>query len=140
MVDKEIVTGRLSRLREFLRKLQEIASLSKEEYLGSDTHRALAEHYLRRTLECALDIGNHIISDAGYRKPQQLREIPMILAEQKIICRKLSEKLSRSVGLRNRLVHAYDDIDHEIVFPILQHELGDLEDFACAIAAFCEDN
>ena len=60
----------------------------------------------------------------------QLREIPLILAENKIIPRELGDKLASAAGLRNRLVHLYTDIDHEIIFNVLQNDLGDMETFA----------
>ncbi|MBA2316736.1 MAG: DUF86 domain-containing protein [Euzebyales bacterium] len=42
-------------------------------------------------------------------------------------------------GLRNRLVHLYDDIDDRLVHEALGEGLGDLEDFATAIARLLVD-
>ncbi len=138
MVDREIIATRLSKLREALRKLEEIASKPRDDYLASETDKALAEHYLRLALESVLDAGNHIIAAEGLRKPMQLRDIPLILGENQIIPRELSERLARATGLRNRLVHVYADIDHEIILKVLQQDLGDLQDFAISIAARLE--
>lgn len=137
MVDREIVATRLSKLREALRKLQAIAAKPRAEYLGSETDRALSEHYLRLALEAALDAGNHVIAAKGWRKPLELREIPLILAEAGVVSRELGERLARAAGLRNRLVHAYADIDHAIIYDILRTELGELERYAAAIGAVC---
>ena len=134
MVDREILATRLARLREALRKLEGIASRSLAEYLASEVDRALSEHYLRIALEAMLDSGNHVISAEGYRKPLHLRDIPAILAEEGVIPRELAERLCRSVGLRNRLVHGYSTIDHEILHGILRTDLRDLADFAQAVA------
>ena len=117
----------------------EIAARDRDAYLASDTDRALAEHYLRLALEAMFDTGNHIIAAEGFRKPLQLREIPLILAENSVVDRKLAEKSARSAGLRNRLVHCYIDIDHEIIFDILQKDLKDLEQFAQAVAIYYWD-
>lgn len=138
MVDREIIATRLSKLREALRKLEEIASKPRDDYLASETDKALAEHYLRLALESVLDAGNHIIAAEGLRKPMQLRDIPLILGENQIIPRELAERLARATGLRNRLVHVYADIDHEIILKVLQQDLGDLQDFAISIAARLE--
>jgi len=138
LVDKEIISTRLSKLRESLRQLKDIAARPRDEYLGSSTDKALAEHFLRLSLESMLDIGNHIVSDEGFRKPLQLREIPLILAENRVIERELADKLARSVGLRNRLVHAYTDIDHEIIYGLLKDDLDDLEDYVQAVVKLCD--
>jgi uncharacterized protein YutE (UPF0331/DUF86 family) len=102
--------------------------------MASEIDRALAEHYLRLSLEAMLDAGNHLIAAAGFRKPLQLRDIPLILGENGVIAHDLANKLARVVGLRNRLVHGYTEIDHEILYSVLQNDLVDLEEFAIAVA------
>ncbi len=139
MIDREILATRLSKLREALRKLRRIAAKPEEDYLGSETDQALAEHFLRLALEVMLDTGNHVIAAKGWKKPLHLREIPLILAENRVIPSELGGRLARATGLRNRLVHAYTDIDHHILFSVLQEDLGDLESFAAAMAALVED-
>lgn len=139
MVDREIVATRLSKLREALRRLEEIAAKPLAEYLSSETDKALAEHYLRIGLEAALDTGNHVIASEGFRKPLQLREIPAILAENRVIGPELAQSLSRAAGLRNRLVHGYADIDHKHIHEILQRNLEDLESFAVAIGRIFDE-
>jgi uncharacterized protein YutE (UPF0331/DUF86 family) len=132
-IDREIVATRLSKLREALRHLKGIAAKTREAYLSSDTDRALSEHYLRLALEAMLDAGNHIIAARGLRKPLQLREIPLVLADDGFITPELSRRLARATGLRNRLVHVYADIDHNLLFEVLQRDLPDLEAFAVAV-------
>ena len=91
---------------------------------------ALWPSILRLSLEAMLDAGNHLIAAAGFRKPLQLRDIPLILGENGVIAHELANKLARAVGLRNRLVYGYTDIDHEILYSVLQNDLADLEAFA----------
>ena len=139
MIDREIVATRLSKLREALRKLKILAAKSRQDYLASETDQALAEHFLRLALEAMLDTGNHIVAARGLRKPLQLREIPLILAENRLIPSTLGERLARFTGLRNRLVHGYTDIDHHTLFSVLQEDLADLEAFAFAAAKLTEE-
>jgi uncharacterized protein YutE (UPF0331/DUF86 family) len=132
MIDREIVATRLSKLREALRRLQPIAGKRLEDYLGSETDRALSEHYLRIALEAMLDCGNHVVAARGYRRPFQLRDIPAILGEVGEISGELANRLARATGLRNRLVHGYTEIDHRLLHKVLQRDLADLEAFAIA--------
>lgn len=134
MIDREILATRLSKLREALRRLRPIAAKLHDDYMASEIERALAEHYLRLSLEAMLDAGNHLIAAADFRKPLQVRDIPLILGENGVIAHDLANKLARAVGLRNRLVHGYTDIDHEILYSVLQNDLVDLEEFAIAVA------
>ena len=137
MIDREIVATRLSKLRDALRKLRSIAEKPRDEYLGSETDMALAEHFLRLALEAMLDTGNHVIAAAGYRKPQRMRDIPVILSDNGVVDRDLAARLARATGLRNRLVHRYAELDHAIIYDVLQADLDDLETYAVAIGAFC---
>jgi uncharacterized protein YutE (UPF0331/DUF86 family) len=109
-MDRQIISTRLSRLREALRRLKEIASTPLEEYMSSNIQRPLAEHFLCLALESVLDLGNHVIAAKGVRKPLQLRDIPLILAENAVIAPDLAERIARATGLRNRLVYGYSDI------------------------------
>jgi len=133
LVDREILATRLGKLREALRRLDAIGKKPREEYLSSETDRALAEHFLRIALEAALDAGNHVIVSKGFRKPLKLRDIFLILGENGLIGRELALRLAQATGLRNRLVHGYTDIDHSILYDVLQKDLHDLEDFAIEI-------
>jgi len=129
LIDREIAATRLSKLREALKRLKDLEQ-DHDAYMQSATDKDLAEHFLRLALEAALDTGNHVIAAKGLKKPLQLREIPLILGENNIIPKELADKLANATGLRNRLVHLYTDIDHEIIFTVLQNDLSDLAEFA----------
>jgi len=140
LIDREIVATRLSKLREALRHLVEIRSKPRQEYLASETDRALSEHYLRLALEAMLDIGSHLIAARGYRKPLQLREIPLVLAENGIIENDLARRLAEATGLRNRLVHGYTDIDYAMLFDALEKDLSDIGIFAVAVGQTVDED
>jgi uncharacterized protein YutE (UPF0331/DUF86 family) len=41
----------------------------------------------------------------------------------------LSKQMERWAGLRNVLVHLYLDVDHDILYDILQNDMGQVEAF-----------
>lgn len=136
-IDRAIVAVRLSKLREAMRRLGAIAARPREAYLASDTDQPLSEHYLRLALEATLDIGNHLIAALGLRKPLRLADIPQILAEAGHLDPELGRRLSRATGLRNRLVHAYAQLDYNLLYDAIHDGLPDLEAFALAVGALC---
>lgn len=138
MVDQDIIATRLNQLLRSVRRLERISALPKDVYLRSEDDRDLAEHHLRRALEACLDTGNHIIASEALGKPQRMRDIPILLGEKGIISPALAGKLADAATLRNRLVHGYVTIDHDIIFHILQHDLEDMQAFAVAISAYCD--
>ena len=129
MVNREVVLSRISKLDEYIKFLHEMGKYSKEEYLLDPLIYGSTERFLHLSIECVIDIANHIISDMGYRKPNSNREIFEILFENKIIDSDLKKSLSNMAGFRNILVHDYINLDREIVYDILNNNLKDMEDF-----------
>ena len=56
------------------------------------------------------------------------------LAHAGLIPVALGERLERMARFRNLLVHKYWNLDHARVHEIILHDLGDLRDFAAAVA------
>lgn len=66
------------------------------------------------TLNC-IDIAAHIISDEGIGVPSSANEMFYLLEENGYINRELAEKIVRSVGFRNLMVHEYGKIELKVV-------------------------
>jgi uncharacterized protein YutE (UPF0331/DUF86 family) len=93
LVRQELIIARLERLREYIVTLKAILKYDVDKFKADVFVHVTAERYLQLSIECLLDIGNHIISDRGYRKPDTYAEIFEILAEEKIISKKLLREL-----------------------------------------------
>ena len=57
-----------------------------------------------------------------------------VLAERAVIDQTLAKRLLWAEGFRNILVHEYAEIDPDLFFDHLQHDLPDLWQFAQALA------
>ena len=58
------------------------------------------------------------------------------LSEKKIIPPELGQNLKKAVGFRNLSVHAYDKIDWQLVWNILEEDLKDLVRFLECVESF----
>ena len=58
------------------------------------------------------------------------------LSEKKIIPEELGKNLKKAVGFRNLSVHAYDKIDWQLVWDILEEDLMDLVRFLESVECF----
>jgi uncharacterized protein YutE (UPF0331/DUF86 family) len=123
LVREELITARLERLRDYLRTLKTIQKYDIERFKNDVFVRATTERYLHLSIECLLDIGNHIISDEGFRKPDTYAEIFEILVENKVISKKIFQELEGMTAFRNVLVHDYLRIDADKVHTILCEKL-----------------
>ena len=134
MVRKELIAARLGRLHEYVRILKAIQRYSLESFKNDVFIHATAERYLQLAIECVLDIGNYVISDRGFRKPDTYAEIFDILLENKIIPKKLFKELEGMSAFRNVLVHDYLQIDLDKVYDILHKRLPSLEKLGAAFS------
>lgn len=107
-----------------------------EEFTSGPEHYGSAERFLQLAIEVLTDMGNHVIADEGMGEVNWHSDIPTILAEQGHIDRETSERWIRMIGFRNILVHGYMDIDHRIVYDVLQHRLTDIEHLGQVFARF----
>ena len=127
MVRSEIIRKRLNKVDEYLLVLKGMQSYSIDEFISDPEHYGSAERFLHLTIEAFLDMGNHVIADDGLGVVNWYSDIPKIFLEKSLISPQLSERWTRMIGFRNTLVHEYIDIDRNIVFNVLQNDLGDFE-------------
>ncbi|MHA1341778.1 MAG: type VII toxin-antitoxin system HepT family RNase toxin [Candidatus Helarchaeota archaeon] len=140
MFDEDIINFRIAKLREYLRILHNLSKEKKEDFISNYRIYGLAERYLQLAIECVLDIGNYIISRLNLEKPDKYQDILLILGANSIIPKAFAEKIAKMAGFRNILVHDYLDINHEIVYDHLIHELSDFDDFIKIILKFLNNN
>ncbi len=114
-IEVEIVRRKLAVIIENLKTLEPIKGMKPEEYLQDVYKRKATERLLQELIEAAIDINVHLIVEAGHTVPDDYYESFIKAGELKIISLELAQKLAPSAGLRNRLVHEYDRLEHSIV-------------------------
>ncbi|MHB9097559.1 MAG: type VII toxin-antitoxin system HepT family RNase toxin [Syntrophales bacterium] len=138
MVRKDLVAARLEKLRNYLKTLKAVRKFDLTTFKKDVFIHATAERYLHLSIECLLDVGNHIIADRGYRKPDTYAEIFEVLAEEGLISTQLLKELEGMAAFRNILVHDYFRLDLDQVYEIIQDRLKSLEKVAKIYAALME--
>lgn len=135
-IDFAIVDARVKKIRTAAAKLTRFKKMSLEEFTGNSDNTDLAERNLEVAVEAMLDIGNHIIASLDYEKPEDYFDIFMILGKNKVIAKEFAEKLAPLAGLRNRIIHNYTKIDHDLILKNIKERLSDFEEFSKQILTF----
>lgn len=137
MVDPARTRRLLSSLAGYKDRLAALAELPQERYLSE---QALAGRYLVQvSAQTCIDVANHVIASDGWRVPGDFRDAFTVLEENDVLDADLAERLRALTGLRNRLVHLYEDVDDARVYEALAAGLVDLDAFARAIAKRVEN-
>jgi uncharacterized protein YutE (UPF0331/DUF86 family) len=127
MTDAELVAKKLARIET---SIQELETLIDPNEIETDLRtERFAEHTLQIAIQAAQDVASHIISDARYGEPRTNRELFEILARHGWIPGAMVDRLKRMIGFRNILVHGYEVVDPAIVREVVEHRLGDLQEF-----------
>lgn len=114
-IEVPIVRRKLAVIIENLKTLEPIKGMNTDEYLQELFKRKATERLLQELIEAAIDINIHMIVETGHTVPDDYYESFIKVGELKIISLDLAQKLAPSAGLRNRLVHEYDRLEHSMV-------------------------
>ncbi|HEX5137853.1 MAG TPA: HepT-like ribonuclease domain-containing protein [Planctomycetota bacterium] len=111
-----VLRRKLSRIVENLSALKALGALSVKEWQEDGVRRAAAERWLQVCIEAAIDLNSHLLVGLGHAAPADGHQSFLELARHaKVIDADLAMELAPSVGLRNRLLHRYDDLDDALV-------------------------
>ncbi len=133
MVDPARVRRLLQLLDRFTAELEGLARTDPENYLRD--HAYEGRYLVQASAQVCIDVANHLIASEGWRTPTDLRDAFTVREEHAVVGADLADRLRALAGLRNRLVHLYDEVDDRLVHEAIQDGLGDLRAFARAIAA-----
>lgn len=97
---------------------------------------AALERQIQLALECALDVGEMVISARGLGRPEENKDVFRILGDAGVLEPDLARRMMNAAGLRNILVHQYADLDREKFRKIVMNDLRDVEAYGQAVLAF----
>jgi uncharacterized protein YutE (UPF0331/DUF86 family) len=129
MVDRDLVTRKMALILDDLRAVTPLAQKPVDEYLASPVDEILAERYLERMIGRMIDVNYHLITDAGHAPPRDYYESFTKLAKLQILPPSFASQIAACAGLRNRLVHEYEDIDPRRVHEGLQAAVRDVPEY-----------
>lgn len=138
MLNRQLILDRLSMLRSSVNRLNKLKDLSADAFLSDPDNYAIAEHHLRRALECVLDVGRHIVVKKGFGRPRDYRSIIEILGQNHVIPAAFAKDIVGMVGYRNRLVHGYAEVTGQEMYQIIKTKLDDFARFAGYILEYLE--
>ncbi|MFQ5421784.1 MAG: DUF86 domain-containing protein, partial [Anaerolineae bacterium] len=110
-MSRDVLLRKLAYLRQLLNDLAPYQTVSLTE--------VISEHYkIERLLELlvatATDILFHLLTEKD-KSPDSYRDAFKLASDEDILSPILSQQLQQAAGMRNILVHLYEDIDYAIL-------------------------
>lgn len=128
-LDRDVVRRHLLALDEALQTLRPHAGRALEALRASRDELWIVERGLQLCAQNALDIATHIVASEGRDVPDYAVAIDR-LAELGVLDPGFAGRFRGVAGVRNIIVHAYLDVDLEVVHRLLNERLDDFVEFA----------
>lgn len=135
-LEREVLEGKLDIIDRNLRFLEEMKTLSPDQFVESYKDVQAAKYSLLEIMEACIDIANYIISVKGFRRAEEYSDMFKVLKEEGVIRKELATKLEDMARFRNLIVHRYGEIDNRRVLEIIKHNLKDIKEFEKEIEKF----
>jgi uncharacterized protein YutE (UPF0331/DUF86 family)/predicted nucleotidyltransferase len=138
MIDRELVNRKLSQIVEYLRALTPLQALSYADYVQQPLSRYAAERLLQLIVDTAVDINAHLIVELNGTPPQDYYDSFVKAAQAGVLSVDFALRMAQSTGLRNRLVHQYEAIDHLIVHSAIAAAITQYTEYCHHITTFLD--
>jgi uncharacterized protein YutE (UPF0331/DUF86 family) len=137
MINKSTILERIDLIQSYLKELEHLKTIPREDFLKKGIYSGAAESYLRRALEAIFDIGRHILAKTGHIDfATEYKSIPKGLMSEGVVDDNLGQRLIQMAGYRNRMVHLYSVITNEELYEIINKDLDDIQDFLKCIKKY----
>lgn len=129
MVSPEKMRKRFTLLKEYLQIVDELAQTPADEFLENKILIGSAKYYLQVSIECCIDMANHVIASENFRIPSDYADSFRVLRENGLISQELASRLVQMAKFRNRLVHLYGEVDSRFVYDAIVDDKMDIVRF-----------
>jgi uncharacterized protein YutE (UPF0331/DUF86 family) len=107
----ELLLRKVILIRDHIAKIRGALPPRAEDVTRDERLEAFISFHLFLMMQDALDLATHLISARGLALPGSQREVFESLAKAGLLSRETSQALASLASLRNRIAHAYGDID-----------------------------
>ena len=137
-VDRELVTRKLLLVTQDLDALAPFAAKPASAFLESRIDQAVIERLLERMIGRMIDVNYHLITESGQPPPSDYHSSFLKLADLRVVDAELARHIAWCAGLRNRLVHEYEEIDPRKIFDALQSARDDIVVYVRSVEAYLD--
>jgi uncharacterized protein YutE (UPF0331/DUF86 family)/predicted nucleotidyltransferase len=138
MIDRELINRKLSQIVEYLTALTPLRDVSCTDYLQQPLPRYAAERLLQLLVDIAVDINAHLTVELTGTPPQDYYDSFIKAAQAGVLSVAFALSIAQSTGLRNRLVHQYEAINHAIVHSAIAEAITQYTEYCRHITTFLD--
>lgn len=138
-LDADLVQRKLEVMRRGLAGVRRHQPVTAERLDSDPDYAAAVERYVAQLVDVAVSINAHLAASGDVDVPGDYASSFDAAVRIGAISEELAGQLRPSVGLRNVLVHAYDEIDHRVVAWAANEGVAQFDAYVAAVAGYVVD-
>nr|WP_274520625.1 DUF86 domain-containing protein [Ectothiorhodospira variabilis] len=140
VIREDFVRRKLQLITDDLVRLVRFKELTLEELLSDDIRLAAVERIIERIVMRAVDVNEHLLAECLPPQARSTRityrDTFLMLADLGVCDADFAQAIAGSAGLRNILVHDYNDVDRSILHRSIGSCLRDYTAYVQQVEAF----
>ncbi|HEX5657399.1 MAG TPA: DUF86 domain-containing protein [Polyangiales bacterium] len=136
MIDRDVVAAKLVELDKRVHRVAAVRKANALLYQDDEAATELTAFNLMLAVQCAIDLGAHLIADRDWSPAVSSAEVFDRLAEHGVIPKELSRPLRDAVGFRNTVAHGYVQLRTDLLHQAATRGLDDLIAFSQHFASW----
>lgn len=136
-VDAAVIRRKLRRIRSNLDTLAGVVvDVDEHGYSRNEILRRAVERLLQETIDAAVDVNNHLLRGSDRAPAEDYYGSFIDLGRAGILDEALVRELAPAAGLRNRIVHEYEELDHPRILAAAREAPDRLRAYIAAVEAY----
>jgi len=142
MIDPTKIREKLKIIERERSLLEDFRGMSFEEFSTDEKIHEYygALHHLQVALQAVLDVCQHIAAQKLLGPYKENKEVFALLSRKGILSEDVAKTFEAAVGVRNILVHQYEEVDPHKVYEVIQNNLSDFDRFVGEIGKYLEES
>jgi uncharacterized protein YutE (UPF0331/DUF86 family) len=133
VIDPALVTRKALLITQDLAAIGALARTPLADYLASPRDELAAERLLERIIGRMIDVNYHLLTETGHPPPADYYASFIQLAALGVYDADFGRRVAACTGLRNRIVHEYDEVDPHKVHEALGAAIRDVPAYVDAV-------
>jgi len=123
--ERAFVAKKINELKGYIGELYDLLRVPDDEILHDSGKIHIAERLLQLIVDSMIDINQHYIREQRLPTVEDYQSTFRVLGAHDILPDDFAEKLAPVVGLRNIVVHRYEQLDKDLFIKLLRKNSDD---------------
>lgn len=135
-IDKQIIEKRLDSILKYCLELDTLLGFSNDEIKNDTLKGHTLERLVQLIVDEMIDVNEYIIKVYNLPVPDDFQSTFLTLSRHNIFNEEFARQIAPVVGLRNRIVHRYEEIDLDLLIDTARKEKDDFKKFVSFVVQF----